>query len=54
MRLKTTVFVLVGFISLASVTQAVSPSGSQAAPLKHRILSESKNGGKNEEGIAKV
>lgn len=54
MRLKTPVLVLVGFISLAAFTQAVSPSGSQAAPLKHRILSEAKNGGSNEEGNGKV
>ncbi len=54
MRLKTPVLVLVGFISLATFTQAVSPSGSQAVPLKHRILSEAKNGGSNEEGNSKV
>lgn len=54
MRLKTQVLVLVGFISLAGLTQAVSLSGSQAAPLKHRVLSESKIGGRKEEGRAKV
>lgn len=54
MRLKTPVLVLVGFISFATLSQAVNPSGSQAVPLKHRVLSEAKLGGKKEEGNAKV
>jgi hypothetical protein len=52
MRLQTPVLVLVGFISLAGLGQAVTHTSTNAVPLKHRILAEAKHGGNKEEAKA--